>query len=246
MKNNEKLWLIGFIEAEGCLHISTKNQFIFTITQGYRNIHILYYIQEILGIGKVIKQGSKTFRYVVQDKVGIKEIIKLLNGNLYLEIKKEQLKLFIEKWNEKYPNQEIIYKDLNYKPNLQDAWISGFTDGDGCFNISYILTKKRFYIRYLLSQKQDLREFIEIFGVGSIEYNKSNQCYTFVIKDMETKEKDQNMVRVFKYFKEFPLKTSKLNSYKLFEYLAGQLWDKKTLTEQKKAGIKTLIKLINE
>jgi hypothetical protein len=37
-----------------------------------------------------------------------------------------------------------------------------------------------------------------------------------------------------------------LNSYKLFEYLAGQLWDKKTLTEQKKAGIKTLIKLINE
>ena len=42
MKNNEKLWLIGFIEAEGCLHISTKNQFIFTITQGYRNIHILY------------------------------------------------------------------------------------------------------------------------------------------------------------------------------------------------------------
>ena len=39
-------------------------------------------------------------------------------------------------------------------------------------------------------------------------------------KNIET---NQNMVIVFKYFKEFPLKTSKLNSYKLFEYLAGQL-----------------------
>lgn len=246
MKNNEKLWLIGFIEAEGCFHISNKNQLILTITQGYKNIYVLYYIQEILGFGKVIKQGSRTFRYVVQDKVGIKEIINLVNGNLYLEKRKNQFKLFLENWNEKNPKQEIIYKDQNYKPNLQDAWISGFTDGDGCFNISYILTKKRFYIRFILSQKEDISEFIEIFGVGSIEYNKSNQCYSFVIKDMETKETNRNMEIVFKYFQEFPLKTSKLNSFKLFQYLAGQLWNKQTLTEQKIAGIKTLIKLINE
>jgi hypothetical protein len=41
-------------------------------------------MQSTLGFGKVIKQGATTSRFVVQDKVGLKLIALLFNGNMVL------------------------------------------------------------------------------------------------------------------------------------------------------------------
>lgn len=79
-----KQWLIGFIEAQGSFTITTRGDVNFVITQGYRNIFILYYIKMRLKTGRVVKQGTQTFRFVIQDYQGLLFIINLLNGNLVL------------------------------------------------------------------------------------------------------------------------------------------------------------------
>lgn len=67
----------------------------FVISQDYRNIFILYYIQDTLGFGRIIKQSSKVFSYVVQDQVGLSRIISLFNGHLVLSKKNLPLNLLL-------------------------------------------------------------------------------------------------------------------------------------------------------
>ena len=235
-------WLIGFTEAEGYFVVGVRGDMSFVISQDYRNIFILYYIQDTLGFGRIIKQSSKVFSYVVQDQVGLSRIISLFNGHLVLSKKKLALESFINAYNLRY-NFNIVFNERFNLPTLNDAWISGFTDGDGCFNISFIELKDRFYIRFILSQKEDITFLKEIFGLGSIEVNSTNQCYSFVIKDLCTSKSYNNKI-VIDYFSKFPLKTYKLNSYLLWKYIMGQLYNTKA-TPEKIAGLKSLCKLIN-
>ena len=242
LDNQFKQWLVGLIEAEGQLSVNKRGDLSIIITQGYKNIYILYYIKRMLGFGSVLMQAPTIFRYVIYSKKDIYVIITMLNGNLVLNKRLEEYKNFVDCYNKKY-NENIEVITDRYKPTLKDAWLSGFTEGGGCFDISYIESKDRFDIRYILTQKEDLTFMREIYGCGSIEYNKTRQCYKFVIKDQCT-AKDPNMGKVIKYFEEFKLRTTKLNSYSLWGYVANQIYNTE-MTEEKKAGLKTLIKLIN-
>lgn len=60
-------------------------------------------------------------------------------------------------------------------------------DGDGCFTIGYIESKKTFYIRAILSHKDDIEHIRQVTG-GSMEYNKTNQVYSIVMKDLPKSE----------------------------------------------------------
>ncbi len=246
-------WFIGFCEAEASFTISQRGDLHFVITQGYRNVFILYKIKAYLNIGRVLKQGTQTFRFVIQDYHGLKQIIHIFNGRLVLEKRKLAFKNFIQAFN-LYYGDSLVYQDTIVKPSLNDAWISGFTDGDGCFSISYILTKKKFLIRFILSQQEDISFFKEIFNLGSIEYNSSNQNYSFVISDWSpnfqkpsvcfNKQTNPNIIVIINYFQHFRLKTSKVNSYALWFYIQNQLFYTK-MTPLKEVSLKSLCKLIN-
>ena len=60
-------WLVGFTEGDGSFIVNSRGTPIFVITQSTRDIQILKYIQQNLGFGRVIKQGSYTSRFVVED-----------------------------------------------------------------------------------------------------------------------------------------------------------------------------------
>ncbi len=81
---------------------------------------LLYYIKAQLGFGRVIKQGQRTFRFVVQDYHGLLQIIHLVNGNLVLTKKKRAFKSFIEAFN-KYYTSNILFIDRQALPSLNDA-----------------------------------------------------------------------------------------------------------------------------
>jgi len=66
------------------------------------DVQILYYIQNTLNMGKVIKQGPTTSRYIVQDKLGLSLIISIYNGNIVLPSRQESFKEFLEAYNIKY------------------------------------------------------------------------------------------------------------------------------------------------
>lgn len=243
-------WFIGFFEAEGSFTITQRGEIHLVITQGYRNIFILYYIKDILGFGRVVKQGMQTFRFIVQDYHGLERLINMVNGNLVLEKKKIQLRKFINAFNEYY-NKSFVFKDILKRPTINDAWFSGFIDGDGCFSIMYNITKKRFNIFFGWAQKEDIF-FLQDFFPNVKAYcvkKKSDQSYHLSIvetfKTNITKKKLYTKLDpVIEYFQKYPLKTTKKNSYALWFYLQNQIL-KTTCTPQKEANIKFLAKLIN-
>ena len=102
---------------------------------------------------------NKTHRFRVRDKDNLIKIINIFNGNFRSKAKILQFKLFLQAFNEEYnTNIEYIY-NIN-KVSLDNAWLSGFTDAEGCFTCSAFLNKKTnkhiVTVRYIISQKDDI------------------------------------------------------------------------------------------
>ena len=111
-------WFIGFTEGDGSFVISKTRQNVlqFIITQSTEDVKILHYIQNNLGFGKVIKQGKRTSRFIVQDIKNIYLLILLFNGNIVLPSRKTKFKLFLDNFNNK------IYKGkINYLSRIKFA-----------------------------------------------------------------------------------------------------------------------------
>ena len=118
---------------------------------GQKDVGVLYHIQEVLGFGKVNVFSDKEHgRYVVWDSKHIALLIHLLNGNLV------------------------------FKLPLNSAWLAGFTDAEGCFNVH--ITKRptqkigfRTKLRFILDQqfsKEGLEEIRTIFNSGHVALTK--------------------------------------------------------------------------
>ena len=93
----------------------------------------------------------------MKDTKDILLLLYIFNGNLVLFHRQKQL----EEWINTLNNSENLNLALNpilMKPNLSDAWLSGFTDAEGCFNVSikprlHTITGYRVSLRFLLDQK---------------------------------------------------------------------------------------------
>lgn len=243
-----KEWFIGFTEAEASFIISTRGDLQFVITQGYRNLSVLYYIKMRLhNLGRVLKQGTQTFRFVLQDREGLEYIINIVNGLFVLNNSRLKLERFIQAFNHKYKADLVFNTSPSTLPTLKDSWLAGFTDGDGCFNISYVLTKRKFLVRFLVSQQEDLSALRgALFKLGAIEYNRSNQNFSYTIADWSTsKQRPLNIDQVIHYFQRNMLLTSKANSFAIWFYIQNQLFYSK-MTPEKEANLKSLCKLIND
>lgn len=120
-------------------------------------------------------------------------------------------------------NNEFLINFINNckLPGLNDAWLSGFTDGEGCFSVSklktffiaiYNINQKYLVNKYVLEHILNmLREIINIKKqVGSIykHSNKSNNVFEIRIGSIEACSK----LRL--YFNKYPLKSYKLEVYK--------------------------------
>src|SRR5690606_10583699 len=128
----------------------------FIISQGIDNKDVLDMIQSNLGFGKVIKQGKRVYRYVVQDKKNLELIVSLFNGNIVLLTRQKRFYKFLDLYNKKANKGKIILDTItpiysNIFPSLSNAWLTGFTDSEGCFSVS--IKNKGYNIVYLVTQK---------------------------------------------------------------------------------------------
>lgn len=216
------VWFIGFTEGDGGLHVY-NGSFVFGITQSEESI--LQEIKSVLGFGKVYFDPSvNSFRYRVTNKSEILILAVLFNGRLATKNKIEQLRKWIECLNKNSsPGGEVIVHNPNpFRPRLNDAWLSGFTDAEGCFYVSVVKQKakieavdseggvvekvySRVRIRFNLDQKEEfiLLHIKKLFGVGSV--NTTSDPGVFKYSNGSFKG---NSVTV-DYFKSFPLKTKK-------------------------------------
>ena len=221
--NEFLIWFIGFTEGDGSFVISKTNKSMqFIITQSTVDRSILDYIQNQLGFGKVIKQGERTSRYIVQDISNISLILSLFNGNIVLPSKKKKLKDFLLYFNEKIKNgkikglQPINNLTSEIYPSLFNGWLSGFTDAEGCFTVSFLNNSNNFRIRYIVSQKGDmnlpiLSNLILLFKAGALEAHSIKSNYSYILSG------EKNCYNIYEYFNHFRLKTKKAISFDLWK-----------------------------
>ena len=134
-------WFIGFSEADGSFVSSILSngslRNFFFITQ--KDPKVLYFIKKEIGFGRVRERKDGFYQYYVSDHKNIDRLIRIFNGNLHLEKSSYRLK----GWFAAYLKYTKIVDKVTYRSfeefgpqlSLNNAWFSGFIDGEGCFNV---------------------------------------------------------------------------------------------------------------
>lgn len=246
------IWFIGFVEGDGAIQTNSKNnQIRFVLTQ--KESHVLYLIHNKLGIGKVkhFPQGKSNnkndfYRLIVEDISHILLLTYLFNGNLALNHRINQLSLWINILNNKL-NKNIILINKPINITLEDPWLSGFTDAEGCFNVS-ITSNKRYKLnsvikmRYILDQKDKiiLSKIKDLFNLGKVTYrSETDGVYRYTITGIKALNK------VINYFNIYPLYTKKNISYNKWNKIYNMILNKEHLTEKGLNDIRIIKKNIN-
>lgn len=210
-------WFIGFSEGDGAI-LCYRNKPLFVLTQKERKI--LIHIKDTLGFG-VVKDYKGYSRYYVTDLNDLKTLTILFNGNLLLNHRKTQLKHWCSVF-------DIPSDNSSPDISLSDSWLSGFTDAEGCFTFALEnrkdADKQRIRLRFLLDQKAygneevSLKKIKFLFSSGFVSLRSpiSKNVFRYTINTFKDIDK------VILYFTTFPLKTKKINSFKLWQqvYLA--------------------------
>ena len=234
-------WFIGFTEGDGAiLSYNGRNRFVLTQKEGA----ILFSIQEVLGFGNVKFYPTPTggyYRFIVVDITSIKLLALLFNGNLVLPHRISQLAVWAN----------VLGLELNsipVMPTLLNAWLSGFTDAEGCFNVKFTarpntVTGYRVDLRFLLDQKNAQFELLHIstlFGFGSVALRgETNQVYRLTINSFK------GLLPLRDYVIAFSLKTKKADSLEKWNTVYSMVIAKEHLVEEGLAKIRVLAKEIN-
>ena len=244
-----KSWLIGFAEGNGHFGIDNNGYLVFKITQSSIDAQVLFYIKKSLGFGSVSVQSTtnNTHQFRVRDKNNLIKIINIFNGNLITKAKILQFKLFLQAFNAKY-NTNIDFINSINKVSLDNGWLSGFTDAEGCFTCSAYLNKTTnkhiVTVRYIISQKDDIEFSNHLANLinGYVSYLKSYEGYNTVVNSTK-------LSIIIKYINNYPLQTKKHISYIRWLKVHKLVINKEHLTTEGgglQEKIKCLIKSINK
>ena len=236
-------WLVGFVEGDGSFTVNSRGTCIFVITQSTSDLQVLEYIQRVSGIGRVIKQGPRTSRYVVEDIASVILLIALFNGNLVFPLKQASFALFLEAFNKRSRAQLVEFISPVVTPTFNDSWLSGITDAEGCFNCSFLGNSTAYRFRFLLAQLGEinlpvLTHITTLIG-GVVRPHSKPGVNELTINGA------RNMNRVFKYFDTHSLHTKKANSYRLWREVHTSIINGEHLSPVSRANLKAKAATIN-
>ena len=212
-------WFIGFFEGDGSLLIVKRGDLSIVVTQSFDDLQLLNYIKDNLGFGNIINQSKKdkTYRWIINKYIYLKLLIHLFNGNIVLPLRYIKLSLFINKLNEKLlKNNELTIKiiDSCKLPSLDNAWLSGFIDAEGCFSKSSKLNSVIFCIaqkyevnKYILEHILNLFQNLLLIYIGKVQKHSKENVF-------ELRISNKFMCYSIKlYFNKYPLKSIKVLLY---------------------------------
>jgi hypothetical protein len=237
-------WLIGFAEGDGSFTINSRGTSIFIITQNIGDVQVLEYIQRTLKFGRVIKQGPYTNRFIVEDIANVTLLVALFNGNLVFPLKQASFALFLEAFNKRSRGQVVEFIPSLVAPTINDFWLSGITDAEGCFTCSFLGNSNAYRFRFLLAQLGKinlavLKHITTLIG-GTIRPHSKEGVYELTINGV------RNMERVFKYFNTHPLYTKKAKSYLVWREVHVAICNGEHLKgKESRATLKTKAATIN-
>ena len=142
-------FLAGLIEGDGWFGFNQLH-----IVFSERDISLAYSIKKRIGYGNVYKiKDKKAVRYICKNKIGLSIILSLINGKFLSTFKYEQL--IKHNYNKTF-NFEILPPSNSI--SLDNYWLAGFTQADGCFHINIAKSKTHktgFSVRLEFSIKQN-------------------------------------------------------------------------------------------
>lgn len=244
-------WLIGFTEGDGSFVLAKRGDLSIVITQDSRDIQVLNMIKTNLGLGKVIKQGKTTSRFVVQDKKGLYLLATLFNNNLVSYSKIIYFNKFLSALNRYNQNGNLKYPIIPLKktneitiPTLDDEWLCGFTDSEGSFSVSISSISNKFNICFDIAQNHIENKYIldhisNLFKVGKTYKHSNEKAYYYRIGGL----KDLN--KIFPYFDKYSLRSKKIKSYILWKDLHNKLLNKNHLNPTLRESLKVLASKVN-
>ena len=193
-------WFLGFTEGDGCFFSGLEEgrpRLRFTL--GQKDAKLIYKIKKRLGFGYVAKDGD-IFVFRVDDLKGIQRIQSIFNGNLVLPKKRVQFAAWV---NFKPQIQEHTFRliDKPKLPSLEDAWISGFIEAEGCFYVKLNPRKKKsdfFSIkshkltltqRDIHGERAILEHIKQLFKTKTKTYLvKPPSCFRIVMENLKSQE----------------------------------------------------------
>lgn len=245
-------WFIGFTEGDGSFIVPKRGGLQFVITQSSYDVQVLNYIKTNLGFGKVIQQSksNNTHRFIVQDISNMLLICLIFNGNMVFFTKNSQFLIFLSAYNNiaLRLKLEIINPIVStLLPTLQDYWLAGLTDAEGCFTLSLLTKSKGYRLRFMLSQKWEVNKVIlqhisseVFFGVGYVRAHSEDDNWEYVINGVK------NTALVIPYFDTHLMYTKKKQSYKIWKELRLLLINGAHLNSEKRVNLVKLAKTINK
>lgn len=237
-------WLVGFSEGDGSFIVNDRGTSIFVITQSTADIQILYYIQSVLGFGRVIKQGATTSRFIVEDLASIALLVAIFNGNLVFPLKQSSFTLFLQAFNLRAGVVTVQLIETLSIPTLFDFWLCGITDAEGCFNLSLLGNSTAYRFRFLLAQLGDsnlavLIHLTTLIG-GTVRPHSAQGVNELTVNGA------RNMESVFYYFDRHPLLTKKAESYRLWRETHKSILNGEHLVPETRALLKAKAATINK
>ena len=103
---------------------------------------------------------------------------------------------------------------------MEPFYITGFTDGEGCFSVSFnyrnkfktgVEVRPSFSISQNKRNLNVLKEIQNYFGVGNIRFSKRDDTYKYEVRSLTELYKV-----IIPFFRKFPLRTSKRTDFELF------------------------------
>jgi hypothetical protein len=251
-------WFIGFFEGDGSFIFAKRGDLRLTITQSFKDKEILDYIQNNLKMGgiNINSKKNKTYNWNVYKKRDLYLLCLLFNGNLVLPIRSIKLGIFINKLNELLlkNNEKIIKYSYSIKlPSLDDPWLLGFTESEGCFSALIFKDTSTYRLRYILTQKHKINKYVleyilELFNnlnkkniCGSVvEHNTGKDIYELRVNGLT------NILIIMDYFDKYQFILKKKDSYKKFKEVVFLIKNKDHLNKDMIAKIKIKCKEINK
>lgn len=132
-------YLAGLIDGDG--HFSKTPQLVIVFNQ--LDSSLAYYIKRRIGYGNIYKvKNKKAVILVVSKDEGIKKVIKLINGKIRSDNKLNQINKNILS-NSRFINLPLFSK--NNDNDLNNHWLTGFSDAIANFNIQLITKTNNSY-----------------------------------------------------------------------------------------------------
>ena len=193
-KPQDKAWLAGLIDGDGCFTLSKKGYAALEITMDLKDSATLYYINQIYGGSIKLRSGVKAIRYRLHHKEAILFLIKDINGLIRNPDRLAQL------------NKICIHLDLpliypSPLVDFYDPWVSGFFDSHGTVTLNSL----NHQISLSISQKNKLLldPLVSLYKGNVYVDNSKYICFKWVLSSKD------DLLNKLNYFKTCPSRSSK-------------------------------------